>query len=606
MSTAVRRDSRLRQRVRSRSTRRKPHWLHVTRARLAPGEIGSRRERAIVPFLLLLFLAFTIRGVTATRLIPHVDEAATMLATEMVVGKGVPIFPSGVLYLQGASLTYLLAPLAALIGGTIDQLTALRFVNVLIGTGVVMLTALLAARIARHWAPGIIAGLIVAFDPASIAWSVYLRPYAALSLVAIGVVYAVVALVMGDSTRPRAWWGDPLHWIAALFALGTFTHVGIWLLYPAVCLIAAMTWGFGLLGPQRRVTIWLGAIAVTPVVFLAINSAVGPGSSTSSGDGGLSFVGSHLLSAELFVSPTVRLQIWNALYHGSGLGSIMPVVLAASSGILLGWLARHGHDNDQAQRRGFGAVLLLYWLPVAIAIAFIGTGGQYRYIVHVVPMGAIVIALATFTLFGEVDLRRPRPSMVVPVLGIAALLLPVFFFGIIATTWRVNDRGDDPDYFAAMEYVADRHTSGQPIIVALPPIAHVSLDEGARNDLYFLAGPSDNARVARYTSVGDDGSLVDFWLGADAIGSTDRLCQILARSPDTSWIVADQGRLLRIYEGNMGAVINGATQFVALGANGVEVRASVPMDQWAPSAVQACIADGMNPNLPPIDEDAVV
>ena len=605
MPTAVSRDSRPRQRVPPRSPRRKPLWLHQTRGQSTFKEISTRRERVILPFLVVLFLAFTVRGVAAMRLIPHVDEAATMLATEMVATKGVPVFPSGVLYLQGASLTYLLTPLAALIGGTIDQLAVLRFVNVLIGTGVVMLTALLAARIARHWVPGIIAGLIVAFDPASIAWSVYLRPYAALSLVSIGLVYAVVALVMDDAGHHRPWWRDQMLWIAALFAIGTFTHVGVWLLYPAVCLVALMTWGFGLLGPQRRVTIWLGVVAVTPLLFLALNSAVGPGSSTSSGEGGPSFVGSHLLTAQQFVSPTVNLQIWNALYHGSGLGSVMPVVLAASSGVLLGWLARHGRDKEQAQRRAFGAVLMLYWLPVAIAIAFIGTGGQYRYIIHVVPMGAIIIALAAYTLFGEIDVRRPRPSMAIPALGIASLLLPVLFFGVIATSWRLNDRGNDPDYFAAMDYVADRHAPGQPIIVALPPIAHVSLDEGARDDLQFLAGPIDNARVARYTLPVADGRLVDYWLGGDAIGSTDGLCRVLTGTAETSWVVADQSRLRWAYGGNMAAVINGATQLVALGANGVEVRASVPMDQWAPLAVQACIADGMTPKSPIEDNGSI-
>src|SRR5215216_1883681 len=79
MSTAVSRDTRPLQRVPSRQQRRKPHWLHETRRRLALAEIGVRRERVILPFLVLLFLAFTVRGVAATRLIPHVDEAATML-----------------------------------------------------------------------------------------------------------------------------------------------------------------------------------------------------------------------------------------------------------------------------------------------------------------------------------------------------------------------------------------------------------------------------------------------------------------------------------------------------------------------------------------------
>src|SRR5215218_1211936 len=219
--------------------------MHQTGTRLAPGGRvlpGARRGRAVLPVVLLVLLAFTIRGVTATRLIPHVDEAATMLATEMVATKGVPVFPSGVLYLQGASLSYLLAPLAAVIGGTIDQLTVLRFVNVLMGTGVVLLTALLGARIARHWVPGIVAGLIVALDPASIAWSVYLRPYAALSLVTIALAYAVVCLVMDEPRRDRRWWRDPVVWIVVLFVLGTLTHISIWLVYPAVGLIAVLTW----------------------------------------------------------------------------------------------------------------------------------------------------------------------------------------------------------------------------------------------------------------------------------------------------------------------------------------------------------------------------
>ncbi len=584
--------------------RSKPAWLIQARAHTASPR--PQRGRVVLPFLILLFLAFTVRGVTATRLIPHVDEAATMLATEMVIAKGVPVFPSGVLYLQGASLSYLLAPLAAIIGGTVDQLTALRFVNVLIGTAVVMLTAMLAARIGRHWAPGLIAGLIVAFDPASIAWSVYLRPYAALSLVTIALAYVVVTLIMDDSPRRRSWWRDPVVWIVALFALGTFTHVGIWLFYPAVGLIAVMTWGLGLLGPQRRVTIGLGAVAVAPLLFLVLNSAVGPGSSTSS-EGGPSFVGSHLLTFEQFLSPTVRLQIWTSLYHGSGLGSVIPIVLAASSGVLLGWLARHGRDRHSmsaaryaihAQRRAFGAVLILYWLPVTITIAFIGEGAQYRYIIHAVPLGAIIIALAVFTLFGELDLLHPRPGMAVPALGVAALLLPTFFFGVIATGWRVGNPGRDADYFAAMAYVADHHAPGQPILVTLPPIAHVSLDHAARQDVHFLAGPSGHARVTRYTWTTADGMLVDFWLGDDAIGSTDGLCQLLETPATTTWIVADQARLNNIYKGNMGAVIQGATQLMAVGANGVEVRASVPVDQWSPSAVQGCVADGMTPKQP--------
>ena len=566
---------------------------------------GARRGSAVLLFLLLVLLAFTIRGVTATQLIPHVDEAATMLATEMVATKGVPVFPSGVLYLQGASLSYLLAPLTAVIGGTIDQLTALRFVNVLMGTGVVLLTALLGARIARHWVPGVIAGLIVAFDPASIAWSVYLRPYAALSLVTVALAYAVVCLVMDEPRRDRRWWRDPVVWIVVLFVLGTLTHISIWLVYPAVGLIAVLTWGFGLLGPQRRVTIGLGVVAIALVLFLVLNSVVGPGSSTSSGESGPSFVGSHLLTFERLFSTEVRLEIWTSLFHGSGLSTVMPLVLTACSGVLLGRVSQHGRERDPAKRRALGAVLMLYWVPVGAAIGLIGAEGHHRYLIHVVPLGAIIIALAVYILFEELNVLRPRLPMILPALGVAALLLSVFFYSVIATTWRVGYRGPDADYFAAMTYVAEHYKPGQAIIVALPPIAHVSLNEDARRDLWFLAGASGDARVTRYTWQDAEGNLVDFWLGRNAIGSTDGLCGMLASSTETSWIVVDRWRLDHPYEGEMESVIEGATNLVARGANGVHVRTSIPVEQWAASAVQTCIANGMRPPEP-ISEDAEI
>ncbi|MBA2277835.1 MAG: hypothetical protein H0W06_08730 [Chloroflexia bacterium] len=582
--------------------RRKPVWLRRGRTGGdAPPALPAVEKRVIFPFLLLIFLAFTIRGVTATRLIPHVDEAATLLATEMVETRGVPIFPSGVLYLQGASLTYLLTPLASLIGDTVEQLTVLRFVNVAMGTAVALLTALLAARIAGSWVPGLIAGLIVAFDPASIAWSVYLRPYAALVLVSIALVTVFIGMVLDGPAR-RGFWRDPVLAMVGLFLIGTFTHVGIWLLYPAIWLVAVLTWGTGLLGAQRRVTIGLLASLIAPLLFLVINSSIGPGSSTSGEAGGPSFVGSHLLTLERLLDPTIRLRIWTSLFHGSGLGAVMPLVLTAASGLLLGRLVEAGGRERPRERRAFRALLLLYWIPVAIAIGFIGAGAQYRYIIHVVPLGAIIVALAAFAIVRDLNLSRPRTWMIFPAAGVVALLVPVFFYGVIATGWRANDRGNDADYFAALSYVSDHYAPGQPIIVSLPPVAYVSLDDRPRQDVHFLAGPSDNARVGRYTKRLASGALVDFWLGGDAIGSTEGLCRLMATSPQSSWIVIDDDRLDGPYQGTMATVIKGSTTLVARGDGGVEVRSSVPVPQWSTLAVEACVGDSMMPQPPNVEE----
>ena len=68
---------------------------------------------AWVPIALfaVIVCAFLFRFAAADQLSSHVDEAASVLASEMVVEKGAPIFPSGTLYLQGATISYIIAPL---------------------------------------------------------------------------------------------------------------------------------------------------------------------------------------------------------------------------------------------------------------------------------------------------------------------------------------------------------------------------------------------------------------------------------------------------------------------------------------------------------------
>src|SRR5262245_29092736 len=55
----------------------------------------------------ILLTGFLLRISAARHLSSHVDESASILAARMVAEKGVPVFPSGTFYSQGATLSYI-------------------------------------------------------------------------------------------------------------------------------------------------------------------------------------------------------------------------------------------------------------------------------------------------------------------------------------------------------------------------------------------------------------------------------------------------------------------------------------------------------------------
>src|SRR5687768_4006380 len=78
----------------------------------------------------VVLAGFLLRLSAAQRLSSHVDESASIMAAHMVADKGVPLFPSGTLYLQGATNSYLLAPMIKLGYGGLNHLTELRMLSV--------------------------------------------------------------------------------------------------------------------------------------------------------------------------------------------------------------------------------------------------------------------------------------------------------------------------------------------------------------------------------------------------------------------------------------------------------------------------------------------
>ena len=247
--------------------------------------------------LLVLTLIFggLARLAAARHLSPHIDEPASVLAAQMVRERGLPIFPSGVPYFQGATLSYLLQPLIWLGHGDITDLHAMRMVSVIAGVLAIGATYLLARQVSgKRWI-GVVAAMLLAIDPSSIKWSALVRMYGLLELVSVLLVLAFTTTMMDGVTRRR------LISIAVLFWLAVFTHVATVLLLPPMLLVAFAVYGRALWHKRRDLGLTLVVSAVAPVALSVLNELFQTTGARASAGGdipGVSFVGDHLFPSQ--------------------------------------------------------------------------------------------------------------------------------------------------------------------------------------------------------------------------------------------------------------------------------------------------------------------
>ncbi len=562
---------------------------------------GARRNRRVLkdwarggrgrglacghPALLVLVVGvgLLLRLLLVERLSPHVDEPASVLAAQMVAEHGLPILPSGVLYLQGATLSFLLAPLFWLGFGDLDHLAVLRLVSAAAGTVAVWLTYVLGRQLTGSAGLGLLAAVCVGLDPANLQWSAHVRPYALLQVLSLAIVWVFLRVVMEPSPRLLAT-------LVALFWVATFTHVGVTLLWPPMLLVTVLVHGRTLGTTRRSLVIGLALCLVGPLALVAINSAFGGTSQTAAGaTRGIAFVGNHLLALRGWLHPS--LAAWRDLFRGIAVADLMPITLAAASGFLLGpWVfADPTATRNGDHRRALGALLALYWVPILVVAVF-AVERQPRYFVNIHPLGYLVLVAAVQTL-----LQAPRAFARQGVLlqiaggGLVAFLLVAVVSG---ARWRFAHQSVDADPRPALAYVATHHRAGDPILVAMPPAAYLVL--GGRDDLRFLAGPETSNRTLRYVRHSANGRSVDYWVGVEVIASTAALCNQLATHPE-SWLVIDRLRLRSswAYQGPMADVIRGATDEVLATPDGQLVLRRKQSDEWTASARQQCQAEGV-------------
>lgn len=493
--------------------------------------------------LALAALGLALRLVAALRLGPHVDEASSLLAATMVAERGLPILPSGTVYFQGATLSYLLAPFVALGADTLVALEPLRVLCALAGALSVPLTYGLARAVSGEARTAAFAAALVALDPVAVQWSAHLRMYALLQPLTIGFAWLVVSLATDGVS-----WRRLAALVGVTWAL-TFTHVAALALCPGAAL--ALWWAHR--RSARSIRLRLAGAGVVgglaPVTLLALNRALG----SASVDGGQtltgwrpSFVGDHLIALrrlpalrEVALTPET---LWAGVPDAMTWAWLLPLLVLLAAGLVASWrVLRPGPARvgwDAATRKRVAVLLALGWLPAAVV--WLGSDEpRARYVVHVHALGwAILAALAAGALARGLAYWRGTARRLAWRDAAALLIGPVVL--VAGLGWRLADPIVHPDHVAALAYVAERREPGEPLLVALPAVAY--LTPGAEDGVVFLAGSDDRPRSKHLTRRSASGELTDYWVGVPAITSADDLRGFMAAHPD-AWIVVDEERL---------------------------------------------------------------
>ncbi len=552
----------------------------------------------------ILLVALCLRLFAAWTLSPHADEPASVLAAHGVAAGGVPILPSGTLYLHGATLSYLLAPLVLVGRGDLEDLFLLRLVSVAAGVAGVWLTYRLGRWAGgRAWV-GVVAAGLVAIDPLGLQWAGNVRMYALLQALCLAIVW----VFLGAVARPDRWRSAAS--LAGLFWLASFTHVGAATLWPPLAVVAVLVHGGDLWRAARPLTAGLATAAVAPVVVSLLPSLVGPENLRQTTDGSplFGFAGADLLAIERLTDPSFN--AWFGLFGNRWASAFAPLVLVAATGYLLGTPGGLGRVTWPvgvgASTRHVALLTLLatYWGGVA-AVSLFTTEQHPRYLLHLQPLGALTLALAAATVVrsGRTTAvldrlsREPRRSesrgpgrvRLATLVAVAAIVLPGLAASADGVVWRLRHPTVDVDYVTAMRYVAAHRAANESVFVALPPPAYLTL--GGRRNLFFLAGTEGQARVKRYTRVTDLGRTVDYWVRAATVTDPGDLCGLLHRRPG-AWLVVDKPRLNATwaYRGDMARMIRALTEEVSTAPGGVLILRALPPDQ-----MPACDAIGQPP-----------
>ena len=331
-------------------------------------ETASHTVARLACYITVLALGLIVRVITIEQYNRQIDEPASLLAIKRVSELGYPLFPSGVLYLQGAVFSYVAAPLAWFFENT-ALLQATRVLSMCIALSVIPLSMKLVHEITDNSLVALFAGVLVACDPNLIIWSVLIRPYGMLAAetVALLLLFTMLLKHGPDARFLRA---RVVHWIPVAAAIGTFTHIGFWLAFPALALTAVLIWKHSLLGSHRAI-LNSGGVSLLPLVaFLLLGRFAGTGSGTSDGAVGSAFVGSHLFTTDrVFDFTDVTWGFWTGSFFEGSFYQLIPYLISLTSGVVIyAVLASPPVESYDWRMAAIGAVALVHWVIICSVV----------------------------------------------------------------------------------------------------------------------------------------------------------------------------------------------------------------------------------------------
>lgn len=523
--------------------------------------------RTRLALLAITLLALGLRVAAAFILSPHTDEPASQLASLRVAQSGAPVFHSGVLYLQGATMSYLLAPLAWLGIDTPWQLEKLRLVTATLNTlGVVLLYRLVRETTGRPGA-GLVAALLLALDPLSVTWGANIRPYGLLETLCVLVVLLTWRALHGS-------WGAAVG-LALAFVAVTFTHVGGLMLWPGLVLAALAVHQRRVLTEGRPVVAGLLGGLAGPAALLLVNSSFGVTSTRKAGMP--AFVGNHLLDLEGMFTPSFKGL--DRLYHPLSMGWVQWVVFTIAVGIAV------VAATELARKRADAGILLLlagYAAPL-LAVVFLLSDQQARYLLPIQPFGFALVAAAP-GLLPRGEYRR--------ILDVAAFVVAG---GLLwGTVERLEDPLVDEDFRPTLAWLVEHRQPEEPVLAVLPPIFELML--GRDVPAFFMAG--SKARRNKYTRYVKAGN-IDYWTGWRTLGETDLVCRFANEHPE-AWVPIDRERLAlsSVLGPRLRALLHEGTEIVYDEPGAALVLRFKPLEDWGPRAMDACVEALLPPRLP--------
>jgi hypothetical protein len=323
----------------------------------------------------------------------NADEAVVALMARHILQGEFPVFFYGQAYL-GSLDAWLVAAGFALAG---QQVLVIRIVQVLLYSGTLAVTMVLANRILRWRSAALMAGLLLALPPLNVLLytTVSLGGYGEALL--IGSLLLLLALDMAD--HPQSTWRALAFGLLAGIGLWAFALTAVFLL-PALVLIVRRELGLPTIWRQLACLAGGAALGASPMIAWAARHGLGPLLSEA---GGAAIAGA---SAASWLQASVT-HAANFLLFG----------ISASLGLRPPW-------QPEPVRSWLLPLTLLFWLAT---VAFVLIGLRRRQLGTgerlLAGMAAVLIAAFILTPFGADPSGRYFVPLIIPMGVFGAAML---------------------------------------------------------------------------------------------------------------------------------------------------------------------------------------